>query len=185
MAVSGHCTGWQVWWGTDLGTGVRRRNPIHLYMNLFQNSVSVDLWSIEKPSWEPVFLLNPRLFFQTEVLQKPHIKKVIADNRKWIFLIFCTFLIQNATLIRTGITCETRLVWWVKPYWFDRQIQAVLTAKTNSKPKLLLMPVYSAGLRVNEAVLLKKVHIDFARKLIRVATGKERYSFVPKNDISM
>jgi site-specific recombinase XerD len=54
------------------------------------------------------------------------------------------------------------------------EIKKMLTVKNNIKHKLLLMLVYSAGLRVSEVVSLKKEDIDPRRKLIRVVSGKGR-----------
>jgi site-specific recombinase XerD len=54
------------------------------------------------------------------------------------------------------------------------EIKAMLSAKTNIKHRLLLMLVYSAGLRVSEVVSLKKEDLDPQRKLIRVVSGKGR-----------
>jgi site-specific recombinase XerD len=44
----------------------------------------------------------------------------------------------------------------------------------NPKHRLLLMLVYSSGLRVSEVVALKKEHIDLSRKVIHVRLGKGR-----------
>ncbi|MDR1318941.1 MAG: tyrosine-type recombinase/integrase [Treponema sp.] len=54
------------------------------------------------------------------------------------------------------------------------EIKTMLAAKINIKHRLLLMLVYSAGLRVGEVVALKKEDIDPRRKLIRVVSGKGR-----------
>jgi site-specific recombinase XerD len=54
------------------------------------------------------------------------------------------------------------------------EIKTLLNAKTNIKHRLLLMLVYSAGLRVSEVVSLKKEHIDPARRLITIVSGKGR-----------
>jgi site-specific recombinase XerD len=54
------------------------------------------------------------------------------------------------------------------------EIKKMLTVKNNIKHRLLLMLVYSAGLRVSEVVSLKKEDIDPRRKLIRVVSGKGR-----------
>jgi site-specific recombinase XerD len=44
----------------------------------------------------------------------------------------------------------------------------------NPKHRLLLMLVYSSGLRVSEVVALKREHIDLSRKIIFVKEGKGR-----------
>jgi site-specific recombinase XerD len=54
------------------------------------------------------------------------------------------------------------------------EIKKMLAVKSNVKHRLLLMLVYSAGLRVSEVVALKKEDIDPRRKLIRVLSGKGR-----------
>jgi site-specific recombinase XerD len=50
----------------------------------------------------------------------------------------------------------------------------IIAAKTNPKHRLLLTLVYSAGLRVSEAVNLKLTDIDMDRKTIFVKAGKGR-----------
>ncbi|MDR1249929.1 MAG: tyrosine-type recombinase/integrase [Treponema sp.] len=54
------------------------------------------------------------------------------------------------------------------------EIKKILTAKNNIKHRLLLMLVYSAGLRVSEVISLKKENIDPRRKLIHIVSGKGR-----------
>ena len=54
------------------------------------------------------------------------------------------------------------------------EIAEVLRKEKNPKHRLLLMLVYSSGLRVSEVVSLKKEHIDFSRKAIYVMRGKGR-----------
>jgi site-specific recombinase XerD len=61
------------------------------------------------------------------------------------------------------------------------EIKKLLEAKNNIKHRLLLMLVYSAGLRVSEVVSLKKENIDPQRKLIHVVSGKgqkDRYTLL-------
>jgi site-specific recombinase XerD len=53
-------------------------------------------------------------------------------------------------------------------------IKKMLDMERNIKHRLLLMLVYSSGLRVSEAVVLKKEHIDLSRKAVYVKTGKGR-----------
>jgi site-specific recombinase XerD len=50
----------------------------------------------------------------------------------------------------------------------------MLEMEGNLKHRLLLMLVYSSGLRVSEAVTLRKEHIDLSRKVVYVKTGKGR-----------
>ena len=54
------------------------------------------------------------------------------------------------------------------------EIAEVLRKERNPKHRLLLMLVYSSGLRVSEVVALKKEHVDFARKTIYIVQGKGR-----------
>jgi site-specific recombinase XerD len=54
------------------------------------------------------------------------------------------------------------------------EIQAMLEAETNPKHRLLLMLVYSSGLRVSEVVNLKRQDIDLKRKAIIITLGKGR-----------
>ena len=54
------------------------------------------------------------------------------------------------------------------------EIVQLLDMEKNPKHRLLLMLVYSSGLRVSEAVALKKEHIDLSRKVIYVKQGKGR-----------
>ena len=54
------------------------------------------------------------------------------------------------------------------------EIKRMLSLETNPKHRLLLMLVYSSGLRVSEVVALKKNHIDFSRKVIYIRQGKGR-----------
>jgi site-specific recombinase XerD len=56
----------------------------------------------------------------------------------------------------------------------ESEIRNLLDCEKNPKHRLLLMLVYSSGLRVSEVVALKKEHIDFHRKLILIRTGKGR-----------
>ena len=54
------------------------------------------------------------------------------------------------------------------------EVCKVLGTEKNPKHRLLLMLVYSSGLRVSEVVALKKEHIDIPRKVIYVRLGKGR-----------
>ena len=63
-----------------------------------------------------------------------------------------------------------------------KQVAAILAAALNPKHRALLMCVYGAGLRVGEVVVLKPVHIESSRGLIRVEQGKgskDRYTALP------
>jgi len=54
------------------------------------------------------------------------------------------------------------------------EISKILAMESNPKHRLLLMLVYSSGLRVSEVVALKREHIDLSRKVIYVRLGKGR-----------
>jgi site-specific recombinase XerD len=54
------------------------------------------------------------------------------------------------------------------------EISKIFSLEKNPKHRLLLMLVYSSGLRVSEVVSLKKEHIDLSRKVIYIRLGKGR-----------
>jgi len=54
------------------------------------------------------------------------------------------------------------------------EVVRIIDSTTNFKHRLLLMAVYSAGLRVSEAVSLKLSDIDFGRNIITIRAGKGR-----------
>ena len=54
------------------------------------------------------------------------------------------------------------------------EISRLLNTEENPKHRLLLMLVYSSGLRVSEVVALKKEHIDLSRRVIYIMSGKGR-----------
>jgi site-specific recombinase XerD len=54
------------------------------------------------------------------------------------------------------------------------EIKLLLDSEKNPKHRLLLMLVYSSGLRVSEVVALKRAHIDLKRKTILIHSGKGR-----------
>jgi site-specific recombinase XerD len=54
------------------------------------------------------------------------------------------------------------------------EISKIFSLEKNPKHRLLLMLVYSSGLRVSEVVSLKKEHIDLSRKVIHIRLGKGR-----------
>lgn len=54
------------------------------------------------------------------------------------------------------------------------EISSILSVVSNLKHKLMLMLMYSAGLRISEIVNLRHGDIDFQRKLIHVKGGKGR-----------
>jgi len=54
------------------------------------------------------------------------------------------------------------------------EVSRILSSVTNVKHRLILMLIYSAGLRVSEVVKLKPGDIDAERKLIHIKGGKGR-----------
>ncbi|MCL2130655.1 MAG: site-specific integrase [Treponema sp.] len=54
------------------------------------------------------------------------------------------------------------------------EIEKILKTEKNKKHHLLLMLVYSSGLRVSEVVTLKKENIDLSRRVIHIKQGKGR-----------
>ena len=56
----------------------------------------------------------------------------------------------------------------------SNEIVNILSTEKNPKHRLLLMLVYSSGLRVSEVVELKKEHIDLSRQVILIHQGKGR-----------
>ena len=62
----------------------------------------------------------------------------------------------------------------------QEEIWSIISAPDNMKHRLMLMTIYSAGLRASEALVLKPEHIDSKRMLIKI-TGKgskERYTLL-------
>jgi site-specific recombinase XerD len=63
------------------------------------------------------------------------------------------------------------------------QVWRIINATNTMKHRLVLMAMYSAGLRVSEALALRAEDIDSTRMLIKVENGKggkERYSLLSK-----
>jgi site-specific recombinase XerD len=54
------------------------------------------------------------------------------------------------------------------------EVKLLLDNERNPKHRLLLMLVYSSGLRVSEVIALKREHIDLNRKAVLVYSGKGR-----------
>lgn len=62
-----------------------------------------------------------------------------------------------------------------------KQVNDIFSAAQNPKHRTLLMCIYSAGLRVSEAVVLQPAHIESQRGLIRVEQAKgnkDRYTIL-------
>jgi site-specific recombinase XerD len=63
----------------------------------------------------------------------------------------------------------------------QEEIWRIINVPKNMKHRLVLMTVYSAGLRASEVIKLKPEHIDSKRMLIRIEDGKggkDRYSLL-------
>ena len=59
----------------------------------------------------------------------------------------------------------------------EQEVRAIFDSVENLKYKVILITIYSTGLRVSEALVLKKSHIDRDRSIIRVVRGVQgRYS---------
>jgi site-specific recombinase XerD len=54
------------------------------------------------------------------------------------------------------------------------EVKLLLDNEKNPKHRLLLMMVYSSGLRVSEVIALKREHIDLKRKTVFIHSGKGR-----------
>jgi len=54
------------------------------------------------------------------------------------------------------------------------EIDHIINTKKNHKHRLLIMLIYSSGLRISEVVALKKEHIDLSRQVIFIHLGKGR-----------
>ncbi|MGB2927710.1 MAG: site-specific integrase [Desulfobacterales bacterium] len=64
----------------------------------------------------------------------------------------------------------------------QQEIWSIIKSTNNLKHRLLLMTIYSAGLRASEVLNLKHEHIDSKRMLIKVTGkgGKQRYTLLSK-----
>jgi site-specific recombinase XerD len=70
----------------------------------------------------------------------------------------------------------------------QQEIQALFSVIRNLKHRVILMTIYSAGLRVSEAVHLKVSDIDSQRMMIRVEQGKgnkDRYTLLAKRTLDI
>ena len=68
------------------------------------------------------------------------------------------------------------------------ETQLILTAPTNLKHRAILTTIYSAGLRVSEAIALKKTDIDSQRMQIRVCQAKgkkDRYTLLSPKTLDL
>ena len=88
----------------------------------------------------------------------------------------------NALRFYYGEVLKRRFVYEIKRPKKDKKLPVVLSQKevrilssvSNIKHKVILMLIYSAGLRVSEVVKLKPEDIDAERKLIYVRGAKGR-----------
>ena len=89
----------------------------------------------------------------------------------------------NALKFYYGEVLKRRFVYDIKRPKKDKKLPAVLSQKevsrilssvTNLKHRLILMLVYSAGLRVSEVVKLKMGDVDTQRKLVHIKGAKGR-----------
>ena len=65
----------------------------------------------------------------------------------------------------------------------QEEVWRIINTSKNMKHRLLLMTIYSAGLRAGEVIKLKPEHIDSKRMLIKVEEGKggkDRYTLLSK-----
>ena len=70
----------------------------------------------------------------------------------------------------------------------QQEIQALFSVIKNLKHRAILMTIYSAGLRLNEAVHLRVSDIDSQRMMIRVEQGKgakDRYTLLAKRTLDI
>jgi site-specific recombinase XerD len=70
----------------------------------------------------------------------------------------------------------------------QQEVQALFSIIRNLKHRAILMTIYSAGLRVSEAVHLKVSDIDSQRMMIRVEQGKgdkDRYTLLAKRTLDI
>jgi len=70
----------------------------------------------------------------------------------------------------------------------QREVEALFGAIKNLKHRAILMTIYSAGLRVSEALHLKLTDIDSERMTIRVEHGKgnkDRYTLLGKRNLDI
>ncbi len=70
----------------------------------------------------------------------------------------------------------------------QREVEALFGAIKNLKHRAILMTIYSAGLRISEALQLKPTDIDSQRMMIRVEHGKgnkDRYTLLGKRNLDI
>jgi site-specific recombinase XerD len=70
----------------------------------------------------------------------------------------------------------------------QQEVQVLFSAVRNLKHRAILMTIYSAGLRLNEAIHLKVSDIDSQRMMIRVEQGKgdkDRYTLLASRTLDI
>jgi len=70
----------------------------------------------------------------------------------------------------------------------QQEVQVLFSAVRNLKHRAILMTIYSAGLRLNEAIHLKVSDIDSQRMMIRVGQGKgdkDRYTLLANRTLDI
>lgn len=66
------------------------------------------------------------------------------------------------------------------------EVERLIAVTTNLKHKVVLMLLYSCGLRLSECIALKPVHIESSRMKVRVEQGKgskDRYTLLPERTL--
>jgi len=113
-----------------------------------------------------------------------HLEKERKLSASSMNLAISSFRFFYGAVMKQALACERRRPKQDKkvPVVLSRtEVKNMLDAKANPKHRILLMLVYSAGLRVGEAVRLKKEHIDLSRRIIRIVSRKgrkERYTLL-------
>ena len=66
------------------------------------------------------------------------------------------------------------------------EVEKLIAAAKNLKHKVILMLLYSCGLRLNECIDLRPIHIESSRMKVRVVEGKggkDRYTILPQRTL--
>jgi len=65
------------------------------------------------------------------------------------------------------------------------EVKKILNAPSNIKHRVILMLIYSAGLRVGEVIKLSPENIDSRRGLIHIKGRKDRYTILSRTLLSV